>query len=268
MDTSEKETGSVETGAMVNRQRLAVLIVLTAFCLPAYADRGQDAYKHGEQAERQTNYDAATAFYKQAYTFAPGNAKYFAAYTRVRFTASTQHVHAGQLLRNTGALTEAMAEFQRAVEIDATSFIAQQELRQTADLIRRQERQRSAPKPESPLSKLAEGTVESVELQPLSNAAISMHMTANADTAYKTICKMAGINVIIDPDYRPQKITVDLTDVTMREALDMVRLESKTFWRPVSAEHDLCGRGLSRQAQGDRTERHEDVLPSKYLDPG
>jgi len=45
-----------------------------------------------------------------------------------------------------------------------------------------------------------------VELQPLSNAAISMRMTANADTAYKTICKMAGINVIIDPDYRPQKL--------------------------------------------------------------
>ncbi len=104
----------------------------------------------GVQAERQANYDAAYAYYKQAYTLTPGNPKYFAAYTRMRFNAATQHVHAGQLLRNTGALTEALAEFQHAVEIDGSSFLAQQELRRTADMIRRQERQRAAPKAEPP----------------------------------------------------------------------------------------------------------------------
>jgi hypothetical protein len=72
-----------------------------------------------------------------------------------------------------------------------------------------------------------------VDLQPLSSTAISFRMTANADVVYKTIGKLAGFNVIIDPDYRPQKITVELTDVTPREALDLIRLQSKTFWRPV-----------------------------------
>jgi general secretion pathway protein D len=261
MDTSEKETGSVETGAMVNRQRLAVLMVFTALCAPVYADRGQDAFKHGDQAERKVDYDAAAAYYKQAYTLTPGNARYFAAYMRMRFTAATQHVHAGQLLRNTGALKEAMAEFQRGVEIDGSSFIAQQELRQTAEMIRRQERQKSTPKAESPLAKLADGMTDSVELQPLSNAAISMRMTANADTAYKTICKMAGINVIIDPDYRPQKITIDLTDVTMREALDMVRLESKTFWRPVLANTIF----VAADSPAKRKEIEQNVMKTFYL---
>ena len=139
---------------MVNRQSLAVMIVVTALCLPAYADRGNDAYKKGVRAEHQADYDAASVYYRQAHTFTPNNPKYFAAYTRIRFNAASQHVHAGQLLRNTGALTEALAQFQRAVEIDSSSFIAQQELRRTADMIRRQERQQSAPKIESPLAKL------------------------------------------------------------------------------------------------------------------
>src|ERR1700737_3048802 len=187
----ENETRSVQSGAMVKRQSLAIAIVFTALSLPAYADRGNDAYKNGVRAERQADYDAASAYYKQAYTLTPNNPKYFTAYTRIRFNAANQHVHTGQLLRNTGALTEALAQFQRAVEIDSSSFIAQQELRRTADMIRRQERQRSVPKVESPLGKLAEDAGESVELQPLSNAPITMHLTVNADAAYKTIGKIA-----------------------------------------------------------------------------
>jgi len=73
-----------------------------------------------------------------------------------------------------------------------------------------------------------------VELQPLSSAIISFRMTANADVAYKTIGKLAGITVVIDPDYRPQKITMALTNVTVQEALDLIGRQSKTVWRVVT----------------------------------
>jgi len=228
----QKKNRSVDIGAMVNLKGLAVVMLLTALCLPAYADRASSAYKHGVDAERKVDYDAAFGYYKQAHTLAPGDARYFTAYTRMRFNAAMEHVRKGQNLLTAGDLTKAVAEFQHAVEIDTSSFLAQQELRRAADLIRRQERQRAAPKTESP-AKEADESGQAVELQPLSTAPITLHLTGNADTAYKTICKIAGINVIIDPDYRPQKITVDLTDVTLREALDMVRLQSKTFWYPV-----------------------------------
>ena len=59
-------------------------------------------------------------------------------------------------------------------------------------------------------------------------------MTANADAAYKTIGKLAGVSVVIDPDFRPQKITLVLTNVTAREALDAVTLQSKTVWLAVT----------------------------------
>ena len=190
---------------MINRQRLTIFIVVTALSLPAYADHASDAYKHGVRAERQSDYDAAYTYFKQAHTSAPNDAKYLGAYMRMRFNAASQHIRTGQNLLNTGALAQAAAEFQHAVEIDSTNFLAQDELRRTTEMIRRQERQRALPKVEPPLSNLAEEDGKTVELQPLSNAPITLRMTVNADAAYKTICKLAGLNVIIDPDFRPKR---------------------------------------------------------------
>jgi general secretion pathway protein D len=246
---------------MVFRQRLVIPLVAIALCLPASADRAKDAYKHGVRLEHQADYDAAFGYYKQAYTLAPTNAKYFAAYTHARFNAATQHVHTGQVLRNTGALAEALAHFQRAAEIDSTNFVAQQEMRRTADMIKRQEHQRSAPKVEAPPSRLPDDFTKSVELQPLSNAPITLHMTADTDVAYKTICRLAGINVVMDPEFRPEKLTVDLADVTLHQALDLVRLQSKTYWRPVLANTIF----VTSDSPQKRKELEQNVMKTFYL---
>lgn len=244
----------------MNRQLLAIVMVAIVLSPPAYADGANDAFKHGTQAERKADYDAAFNYYKRAYTLSPNNATYLAAYTRMRFEAGQRHTHAGQLLRNTGDLVAALAEFQHAVEIDGSSYIAQQELRSATDMIRRQERLKAMPKVEVK-AKPPEEFAPSVELLPLPNTAITLHMTVNADAAYKTICKLAGINVVIDPDYRPQKITLDLTDVTMREALEMVRLESKTFWRPVLANTIF----VAAESPAKRKEVEQNVMRTFYL---
>jgi len=257
----EKEINLVEIGIKVNRPRLATLIALVALSLPAYADTASSAYKNGVRAEHQSDYDTAYSFYKQAYTAAPNNAKYLSAYTHMRFSAAAQHVHTGQILRNTGAVNEALAQFQRATEIDGSSFIAQQELRRTADMLRRQERQKTLPKVNPQAVKLSEEIEDSVELRPLSNAPITLHMTANSDMAYKTICKLAGINVVMDPDFHPQSISVDLTDVTLREALEMVRLQSKTFWRPVLANTIF----VAGDSPTKRKELEQNVMRTFYL---
>ena len=246
---------------MVNRRCLVFVISATFMALPAWADRAGDAYKQGVQAERKPNYDAAFEFYKQAFTLKPTDARYFAAYTRIRFSAAAQHTHAGQLLLNTGSLPAAMAEFQKAVDIDGSSFSAQQQLRSTAELIQRQERQKLESKTAVAVPKQTDEAAPMVELQPLSNAAITLHLTVNSDTAYKTICKLAGLNVVIDPDYRPQKITVDLNDVTLREALDIIRVQSKTVWRPLLSNTIF----VAADSAAKRKELEQNVMKTFYL---
>src|ERR1035441_3705771 len=60
---------------------------------------------------------------------------YRAAFERVRFEAAASIVHNGQKLREDGKLDEAVAEFQKALAIDPSLFIAKQELNRTLKMI-------------------------------------------------------------------------------------------------------------------------------------
>ncbi len=59
-------------------------------------------------------------------------------------------------------------------------------------------------------------------------------MTNDARVVFETIAKLAGLSVIFDPDFTSRRITVDLPNVTLEQALDAVSLESKAFWKPLT----------------------------------
>ncbi len=184
------------------------------------------------------------------------------AYARVRLLAATEHLQKGKMLRDHLKLQEALAEFQRAAEIDATNYAAQQELQSTADMIKKQAEQAAgaaAPKPESPLAKLAKETEGPVDLEPFSDTPLTLRMTTTSDNVYKTIGKLAGINVLFDLDYRPQRINIELDDVPLREALRMVALESKTFWRPISSK------AIFVASETRRKEFEDNVMTTFYV---
>ena len=244
---------------MVGR-RLILAIVLIGCSVPLFADHASSAFKKGQAAEAHGDYDTAYIAYKEAANLKPRDPAYLANYTRMRFYAATQHVHKGEVLRDSGKLMEALAEFQRAVEMDTSSFIAQQRMRETAEMIRRKENHQT-PTPESPLAKLADKAGVPLELQPLSNSPISLRMTAPADAIYKIIGKLAGVNVLFDPDYRPPKITLEVTDVTLYDALEMVSMQSKSFWRPVSTNTIA----VTADSPTKRKELEENVMKTFYL---
>jgi hypothetical protein len=51
---------------------------------------------------------------------------------------------------------------------------------------------------------------------------------------FDTIGKLAGLAVIYDPDFPARRISVELNDVTLEQALDIVCIESKAFSTPIS----------------------------------
>ena len=113
----------------------AIVLLVVAVTLPGAADSAKSLYNKGKDAEARQNYEAAYDFYKQAYEQKPRDLAYRASYERTRFLAAASHVHRGQLLREAGKLQEALIEFQKAAEIDSSSFIAQQEMRRTQKMI-------------------------------------------------------------------------------------------------------------------------------------
>ena len=245
---------------MMRLRMVLASILILAINAPAYADKARAAYDRGVRAESQTQYDAAFEAYKEAYALKPKDSKYLAAYLRLRTSAAAEHVRKGQLLRSSLKLAEALAEFQRAAEIDITNIAAQQELGRTAAMLKKQQEGLAAtPTPESPLSKMIEQAEGPVDLEPFSDTPLTLRMTTTADNVYKTIGKLAGINVLFDLDYKPQRINIELDDVPLREALRMVAMQSKTFWRPVSTK------AIFVASEGRRKDFEDNVMTTFYL---
>ena len=248
------------------RKRLLVYVVLAVFSAGLMqAESAEHAFKEGSRAEKKNDLDAAFEAYKQAHTEKPNDPKYMAAYLRLRFSAGGQHIHAGEQLRDEGKLAEAMAEFRHAAAIDASNFEALQEIRRTADMIQKQAAEKEAasqPKTKGlSLEREAAAAAGPVVLDIKSDMPVSLHLSTTTDVVYKTIAKLAGINVLIDPDYKPQKITFDLKDVSLRDALDMFAMQSKTFWRPLSPNTIL----VTSDSGSKRKEFEQSVMKTFYL---
>jgi general secretion pathway protein D len=244
--------------------RPASFLLLAAFfsLLAFAADKAKDLYAKGEDAEARQQYEAAYDFFKQAHDLKPKELRYRSAFERTRFEAAAAIVHRGQLLREDGKLDEAVAQFQKAVEIDPSLFIAKQELNRTLKMI---EDQRNPPPqaagPPTGLERRIHEATGPVELAPISNTPITVKLTDKSDIVYRTIGQLAGINVLLDPDYTPRQIKVELNGVTLEEALQITALESKTFWRPVTPNTIF----VAQDNPSKRKELEQSVLKTFYL---
>lgn len=245
--------------------RLAGLALALTISLPALADKANDAYKKGVDAETRQNYEQAYELYKQAYELKPKEIKYRAAFSRIRFYASSSLVHKGQILRDQGKLQEALAAFQRATEIDPANFYAAQEFRRTQIQIQNRGKGTSQTGGEEErdnyLTQLSQRAGGPIELRPISNTPITLRMTEDAKNIYTAIGKIAGLNVLFDPDYTSRRITIELNSVSLYEALEIVALESKTFWRPVTPNTIF----IAADTPAKRKELEQSVVKTFYL---
>jgi general secretion pathway protein D len=240
----------------------AVVLLVVLTILPAVADKAKTAYLKGEDAEARQNYEAAYEFFKQAYDLKPKDLRYRTSVERMRSKAALSVVHHGQGLRDDGKLQEALAEFQKAAQIDPSLFIAQQEYKRTLQMI--EDARNPPPQAAGPPSNLEREIKEAagpVELAPISNIPLTIHDSEDSKLVYETIGKVAGINVLFDPDYVSRRIKVELNGVTLQEALEITALESKTFWRPVTANTIF----VAQDSVSKRKDLEQSVLKTFYL---
>jgi general secretion pathway protein D len=240
----------------------AVVLLVVIAILPAVADKAKNLYLKGQDAEARQNYEAAYEFYKQAFDLKPKDLRYRASSDRLRFKAAASIVHRGQLLRDDGKLQDALVEFQKAMQIDPSLFIAQQEYKRTLQMINNATNPPpQAAGPPSGLQRKIREAGGPVELAPISNVPITVKLTEDSKVIFQTIGQLAGINVLFDPDYTSRRIKVELNGVTLEEALEITALSSKTFWRPVTANTIF----VAQDNPAKRKELEQSVLKTFYL---
>jgi general secretion pathway protein D len=220
------------------------LLLLPVDGLQAKTRKGDKLFKLGTEAEARKEYDKALEYYQEALKTDPQETIYQLATRRVRFESGEEHVKSGKKLLDAGELEKALAEFQKAFAADPGSMIALQDIQQTKDLLEQQQKG-LLPPGEKPLTSAEKAQKESLEmiqsllpvpeLKPVTNQISLLKMNNQPPRVlYETVGKLAGINVLFDPQMQPGKnANLDLNNVTLQEALDYTALLTKTYWKPV-----------------------------------
>jgi general secretion pathway protein D len=242
------------------RRNVAGILLLFFICPPApmLADSAKKLYKRGRAAEDRGELETAFQAYSLAEEKAPTDIRYKVALARVRATAAGMHVHNGEKLEQDNNLKEALVEFFRALEIDPSDAIAEQEVDKIKKMI---ENNNKAVAGDAPSAEDLDEPGAPVHLDTLSNVPISLNMVEDSRVLYQTIGKIAGVSVLIDPDFPPKRVSLDVKDVTPREALNILDELSNSFW--TASTHNTIY--VAQNTRAKRQELQEVAVKTFYL---
>src|ERR1700719_1010635 len=120
------------------RRCCSVILSVAIGLFAAGCPKGQTDYSKGRKAETIQDYDAALEVYQKALKSDPNNAGYKIRLNQTRFEAGEMHIKLGLKQRENGDLQGAAAQFQRAQNVDPSSSVAGQELKNTLAMIAEQ----------------------------------------------------------------------------------------------------------------------------------
>src|SRR3989454_2077923 len=236
---------------------VAVLAINVAGCAAS------QAYPRGSRAELTKDFETAMTEYKAALDRDPRNYEYRLKYEQARYNVAFQHFEAGRRAVDKQDYETAKMEFTRVLEIDPTHALAEQRLTKVNEVLN--SRSRKEPEPEIQFEQLKEEThidpTPQSQLEPKTRGPIDIHMTQDSRIAFETLAELAGFNVIFDPDFRGTRIQIDLNKVDIFEALDILALQTRSFWKPVNKTTIL----VSPDNQTKRRDYDELVLKTIYL---
>src|SRR6185437_9092567 len=247
---------------------LTILFLFAAFL--SAAESAKSLFQKGTKAEARQDYEAEFEFYKAAYQQKPEELKYRVPFERTRMLAAASKIKRAQKLRDQGKLQDALTIFQQALEVDPSNDLAAQEIRRTEQMMQKGgpgggEATSASPnrhEEEDPLRKRLEGASSPVALAQFPDSPITaLEMADDSKVEYETIGKLAGINVLFDPDYTSRRLPLKLKNVSLQEALDILALESRTFWRPVTPNTIF----VAQDTQAKRRELEQNVVKTFYL---
>ncbi len=211
--------------------RTSVLVVLGLVLLASCAT--QQAAREGRSAASDKNWDAAVYYYLEALAKEPDNMEYRMNLVRARQKAAEEHFQRGESLKDFGKLVAAKNELQMAVQLDPTHQYAQQELDQVEKDLKVLAQPEGAKTLEQMKKEAREAKVKPPILNPKSNEPITLSFPSPKPVKeiYQALGKAYGFNVLFDPKLKDDKISVELTDVTAEQALEIVMQAAGHFYK-------------------------------------
>jgi general secretion pathway protein D len=223
---------------------------------------GNVAYREARKAELRKDWDTALVNYEKASRDRPENAKIIIHEELVRTRAAALHLKQGQRLLKEGRPDEASGEFQKAVSIDPTNEAAARELARVvaAQAGAKQAREsalKQALKANEEAANAPAMKLKAFPAEPLAHFRIS----ADSRKVFEALAKLANLNVAFTSTFRPGPLSVDLSNVKIEEALNIVALQTHTFWRAITSNTIL----VVPDTPTDRRDYDVEELKTIYL---
>ena len=222
------------------------------------------ALSRGREAERRQEYDAAVAEYTRVVRLRPDDTNARLALERAKLRASMEHFQRGRRLDAVGRYDQALVEYEAASELNPSSSEIDEAVRETRNRLR---------------AKIAVSREGKTELQALIDrtrdlpapgldlpADIKMPESlyfpnTTSRNVFLAIAKIAGVSIGFDPTFREAPVTVDLRNATLRDALNAVGDQTRTFYR-VTAPRTVL---VIPDTPTKRREYEEEVVRVFYL---
>ena len=246
--------------------------------IDAHTKNGDKLLKQGQKAEMQHDYDTALTDYEQALETDSHEPSYLLAEQRVKPLASNTHVENGKKLLQQQKLDEALVQFQKALLTDPSSMIALQMIGQANQMIKTRDKGPAGATILTPAEQARQDLEKRINLlqgppmlRPITNQISSLKMNNQSSRVlYESVGKLAGINVLFDPQGieglggaggGARNFNLDLTNVTLEEALNYVSLVTHTFWKPVSRNAIF----VTSESEQKRQEYQDEVVRVFYV---
>ena len=244
--------------------RAAGLTLMAAMLAFSGACATTSAMQNGQRAERADQYDLAVVEYTKAARANPDDAEARLALSRARVRASQEHFFKGRRLAGADRYEEAVIELQLAAELNPGNAEVEHLLRETRQKLRTMVSVSRGGKTE--LEALVE---RSRELPPpgldlpggrkLPDSLIFSQASSRA--VFTAIARFADMNIVFDPAFREEPISIDLRNATLEHALEAVTGSTRTFYR-VTAQRTIT---VIPDTPQKRREYEESVVRTFYL---
>lgn len=244
-------------------KRVQIAGVLAIFSVSLGCGGGSSsAYKEARKAEERKDWDTALVDYEKARQADPSNSLYVLHEANARNNASLFHLKNGRQLLKDGRVDEASGEFDKAARIDPSNMAAQQELQALLSKQAEAKKQHTQAIQKALKAQEAENQSPAIKLQPFPQEPLAhFRLSADSRRVFETLGKLAGLNIAFTPDFRPVPLSEDLSGVKIQDALELVALQCKSFWKPVTSNTIL----VIPDNPNNRRDYDEEVLKTIYL---
>ena len=222
------------------------------------------AFRTGQQAEIERDYDRAVVEYTRVLQERPSDRDAQLALERVKMRAAQTHYAEGRRLARLSRYEEALAEFQLAYELNPSGGDIERELRETRTKVQMKlaARDEGQTELEALIDRTSGAAPPGLDLpRGIELPDSVVFRDASARAVFSALGQFGDVNIVFDPAFRDSILSIDLRNTTFDTALASVATSTRNFFR-VTAQRTVT---IIPDTPAKRREYEEEIVRTFYL---